>query len=73
MKKSKGFDISDYRMCLYCTHSNELSDANIVICKKHGLKNYDDSCKSFELDLLSITPKKLRNIKTSFTEEDFKL
>ena len=73
MKKNKGFDISDYKMCLYCLNSNELSDENIVICKKHGLKTFDDCCKNFELDLLSVTPKKLRNIKTSFTEDDFKL
>ena len=73
MKKSKGFDISDYRMCLNCIHSAEISDEDIIICKKHGLKNYDECCKNFEIDLLSVTPKKLRNIKTTFTEDDFKL
>ena len=73
MKKSKDFDISEYKMCFHCLHSQKLNEEDLQICQKHGLKNYDDSCKDFELDLLSVTPKKLRNIKTTFTEDDFKL
>ena len=73
MKKRKGFDISDYVMCLNCIHSSELAESDFVICQKHGLKNSDDSCRNFEMDLLSIVPKKLRSFESNLSEEDFKL
>ncbi len=73
MKKIKGYDISDYKMCLNCIYSKELPDEYIVICRKHGLKKTDDSCRHFKTDLLSIKPKKLRSFKTTLSEEDFKL
>ena len=73
MKNKKGFDISEHEMCINCIYSNELSSEGIVVCKKHGLKNPDDCCRHFEIDLLSITPRKLRILNTTLTEEDFKL
>ena len=73
MKKNKAFDISDYKTCENCIYSGELPDSDIVICRKHGLKNSGDSCRHFKMDLLSVKPKKLRSLKSTLSEEDFKL
>ena len=73
MKKRKNFDISEYRMCLNCIHSSELQESDLVVCKKHGLKHFDDECKFFEMDLLAVRPKKLRSLTSRLSEDDFKL
>lgn len=73
MRKKKGFDAEEYTSCVNCLNSRELKKDELLLCKKKGLVAYDGKCRSFELDLLSINPKKVRNIKTSLTEEDFKL
>ncbi|MDO5479403.1 MAG: hypothetical protein Q4G23_09615 [Clostridia bacterium] len=73
MKKSKHFDISDYEMCENCIHGSKLSESDLMMCKKHGLKNPDESCRHFKMDLLAIRPKKLRTFTTTLSEEDFKL
>ena len=73
MKNKKGFDLSEHEMCINCIHSNDLSADGLIICRKHGIKNPDDCCRHFEIDLLSIRPKKLRTLTSTLTEEDFKL
>ncbi len=73
MKKKKKFEAEDYKMCINCLMAKPLNDGEIVICQKHGLKNHTDACRHFEINLLAITPKKLRTFNTTFSEEDFKL
>lgn len=73
MRKKKRFDLGEYASCYYCTASRELSEGKMLLCRKKGLTPYDGKCRHFELDLLSITPKKLRGIKNDLTEDDFKL
>lgn len=73
MRKKKRFDIGDYASCFYCTKSRELTEGELLLCRDKGLVPYDGKCRHFELDLLSVTPKKLRSLRTELTEEDFKL
>ncbi len=73
MKKSKGFDLSEFKICANCIHGKELTDSELFVCKKHGLKNSYDVCKKFEFDLLAVKPKKLRTFTQTFSEEDFTL
>ena len=73
MKKSSGFDLDEYKSCANCINVTELSDGDFVLCKKHGLVKRSGECKHFEIDLLSLRPKKLRRLKPSFTEEDFEI
>lgn len=73
MRKKKSFDAEEYKSCANCINSRELCTGELLLCRKKGLVAYDGKCRFFELDLLSINPKKLRNIKTSLTEEDFTL
>lgn len=73
MKKRKFFDFSDYRMCGNCMYAKALPDDDLILCVKHGLKKSDNECRNFEIDLLSVRPKKLRTFKSNLSEEDFKL
>lgn len=73
MKKSKAFDIDDYKSCSNCVNGTSLKDGEFVLCKKNGLVKSSGECKHFEIDLLSLRPKKLRRLKPSFTEEDFEI
>lgn len=73
MRKKKRFDIGDYASCFYCTKSRELTEGELLLCRDKGLVPFDGKCRHFELDLLSVTPKKLRSLRTELTEEDFKL
>lgn len=73
MKKKKHYDLGEYASCFYCTASRELREGELLLCSRKGLVPYDGKCRKFEPDLLSVTPKKLRSIKTDLTEEDFKL
>lgn len=73
MRKKKYFDIGEYASCRYCTGSRPLAEGELLLCRDKGLVPYDGKCRHFELDLLSVTPRKLRNLKTELTEEDFKL
>ncbi len=73
MKKNNNFEAEEYRMCENCILAKPLKDSELVLCSKHGLKNFDDVCRHFKIDLLAINPKKLRTFSTQLTEEDFKL
>lgn len=73
MKKKKKYDTDDYNSCLYCTHSGTIAGGELLLCEKKGLVSPDSVCRRFELDLLSLNPQKLRTIRSTLSEEDFKL
>lgn len=73
MKKNKRYEADDFKMCENCILAKPLKECDLVVCSKHGLKNFDDVCRHFEINLLAITPKKLRTFSTALSEEDFKL
>ena len=73
MNKKEFFEAEDYKMCENCILAKPLKDSELVICSKYGLKNADDVCRRFKINLLAINPKKLRTFNTNLSEEDFKL
>jgi hypothetical protein len=60
------------RSCEYCVYGNRLDYANEILCKKHGVTEFRDSCRSYKYDPLKRTPK-LAQISNNYKPEDFKL
>lgn len=60
------------RSCEYCIHSEQLQYEREIICKKHGVTDYRDFCRSYKYDPLKRTPIKPK-ISDNYSPDDFKL
>lgn len=58
--------------CEYCTYGSKLDFDDQIICKKRGVTDKTDSCRSYKYDPLKRIPTKVK-IADGYTEEDFKL
>ena len=58
--------------CEYCVYGTNLNYDNQIICKKRGVTDKQDNCRSYKYDPLKRTPTQIK-IKKSYTEDDFKL
>ena len=58
--------------CEYCVYGAVLDFEDQIICKKRGVTDKTDSCRSYKYDPLKRIPVKVK-IASDFTEEDFKL
>ena len=58
--------------CEYCVHGAVLDFDDQIICKKRGVTDKTDSCRSYKYDPLKRIPVKVK-FAGDFTEEDFKL
>ncbi|MDP4132975.1 MAG: hypothetical protein Q8882_03080 [Bacillota bacterium] len=73
MKKKPGFDISEYKSCANCKNSREIIQDRILLCRKKGIVSFDGLCRKFDIDLLSINPKKVRTLSSALSDEDFSI
>ncbi len=58
--------------CEYCVYGNTLNFDNQIICKKRGVTDKADKCRSYKYDPLKRVPVKIK-LADGYTEEDFKL
>ncbi len=58
------------RSCEYCVHSNRLEFTKEIICKKHGVTDFRDSCRSYKYDPLKRIPQK-QKLGDNYKPEDF--
>lgn len=58
--------------CEYCVYGAALQFDNQIICKKRGVTEKDDKCRSYKYDPLKRIPKQVK-IGKDYTDEDFKL
>lgn len=59
--------------CTYCAHGSPLADGERIACRKRGVVNGTDHCRSFRYDPLRRTPPKRRFCAGHFTDADFSL
>ena len=67
-----GFNKDLKKSCEYCRYGTVLEFTNETICKKRGVTDKTDSCRSYKYDPLKRVPQKIK-IANDFTEADFKL
>lgn len=67
-----GFNKNLQKSCAYCVYSAKLEMTNETICKKRGVMDERDYCRSYKYDPLKREPQKAK-ISDNYTEEDFKL
>lgn len=67
-----GFNKKLQKSCAYCVHSAKLEFGNETICKKRGVMDERDYCRSYKYDPLKREPQKAK-ISNNYSEEDFKL
>ena len=58
--------------CEYCVYGANLNYDNQIICKKRGVTDKQDKCRSYKYDPLKRLPKQVK-IDKDYTAEDFKL
>ena len=59
--------------CTYCAHGSPLADGERIACRKRGVVNGTDHCRSFRYDPLRRTPPKPAVLRGHFTDADFSL
>ena len=59
--------------CTYCAHGSPLADGERIACRKRGVVNGTDHCRSFRYDPLRRTPPKPAVLRGRFTDADFSL
>ncbi|MBR3909550.1 MAG: hypothetical protein IKJ50_07525 [Clostridia bacterium] len=67
-----GFNKNLQKSCSYCVHGRVLIGTNSAICKKHGVTDKRDYCRSYKYDPLKRVPQTVR-ISDNYSDEDFKL
>ena len=73
VKMSKiGFNKNLQKSCSYCVYGKVLEDSNEAICKKHGVTDKRDYCRSYKYDPLKRIPQKIK-LSDNYSEDDFKL
>ena len=60
------------KRCEYCLNSFPLSSDSELICRKRGIVNIDDCCRSYKYDPLKREPKR-QTISDNYSPEDFVL
>ena len=58
--------------CEYCVFGTKLDFDDQIICKKRGVTDKGDKCRSYKYDPLKRIPTQVK-INNDYTEEDFKL
>lgn len=58
--------------CEYCVYGTELEFEKEILCKKHGVTELRDSCRSYKYDPLKRKPQ-MPQISENYKPEDFKL
>lgn len=71
MAKS-GFNKKLQPSCEYCVYGERLELTNEIICKKHGVTEIRDYCRSYKYNPLKREPK-MPQISENYNPEDFKL
>ena len=70
--KEKVFNKDLPHYCEYCAHGSHSEFSNEILCKKRGITDRKDSCKSYTYDPLKREPGKIK-IAENYTPEDFEL
>ncbi len=58
--------------CEYCVYGTHLDFEDQIICKKRGVTDKFDKCRSYKYDPLKRVPVKVK-LADGYSEEDFKL
>ena len=58
--------------CEYCVYGRTLNFDNQIICKKRGVTDKADNCRSYKYDPLKRVPARVK-IADGYSDEDFKL
>ena len=67
-----GFNKNLQKSCSYCVYGKILEFSGETVCKKRGVTDSRDYCRSYKYDPLKRTPQKPK-ISDNYSEEDFKL
>lgn len=67
-----GFNKNLQKSCQYCVYGTFLEMTNETVCKKRGVIEGRDYCRSYKYDPLKRTPQKAK-IGDNYTADDFKL
>ena len=67
-----GFNKNLKKSCEYCKYGTVLELTKETVCKKRGITDGRDYCRSYKYDPLKRIPKKIQ-ISDNYTPEDFKL
>ena len=59
--------------CTYCAHGSPLADGKRIACRKRGVRDAADHCRSFRYDPLRRVPAKPAVLRGNFTNADFSL
>ncbi len=69
---SKAFSKKIEPKCEYCVHGRPCKNTDLVVCKKRGVVNDDESCSSFKYDPILRTPQEIL-IVPQLSKEDFEI
>ena len=67
-----GFNKKLAKSCAYCVHGTVLEGFNETVCKKRGVTNKRDFCRSYKYDPLKRIPVKPK-LADNYTPDDFEL
>ena len=59
--------------CTYCAHGSPLADGKRIACRKRGVMDAADHCRSFRYDPIRRIPPKPAVLRTNFSDADFHL
>ena len=68
----KGFNKHLPKYCKYCLFGAEIGNDGEIACRKHGITDSLDSCRSYKYDPLKREPEQSK-IDTEYTPEDFSI
>lgn len=72
MSDKKHFDQGLPKACAYCINGVAFSGGAEIFCRKKGVVEPFDNCRSYKYDPLKRTPK-VKDIGRDYKPEDFKL
>ena len=61
-----------HKLCVYCKHAARIDD-NTLICRKKGIVNRWDHCRSFRYDPLKRVPARPRPLPEEDGQKDYSL
>ena len=67
-----GFNKNLQKSCAYCVHGAVIEFSNQTVCKKHGVTDKRDYCRSYKYDPLKRIPQNVK-LSDNYNPEDFKL
>ncbi len=68
----KFFNKKENRFCGCCVYGEKSEYSDEVFCKKRGVCDKKDRCRSFKYDILKRVPER-KLVSKDFNEEDFKI